>query len=187
MFTFDRYGNRRFDEANTKTLAPGCQTAVCNPTIDPATNKLIGYQFDASGNTKVDANNQTFTYDAENKQVEVRSATNSIVGQYFYDGDGKRIKKIVPNGETTLFVYDASGKMVAKYSTIVATPINAKISYLTNDHLGSPRINTDANGQVIARHDYQPFGEEIQRASYGAVKFFRIQNSRCSRVIKKIV
>jgi RHS repeat-associated protein len=34
--------------------------------------------------------------------------------------------------------------------------------------LGSPRINTDQNGQVISRHDYQPFGEEIQRASYGA-------------------
>jgi RHS repeat-associated protein len=39
---------------------------------------------------------------------------------------------------------------------------------LTSDHLGSPRINTDANGNVIARHDFQPFGEEIQRPSYGA-------------------
>jgi RHS repeat-associated protein len=39
---------------------------------------------------------------------------------------------------------------------------------LTADHLGSPRITTDANGVVTARHDYQPFGEEIQRASYGA-------------------
>jgi RHS repeat-associated protein len=143
--------------------------AVCNPQVDPNTNKLIGYQFDSSGNTKTDASGQTFIYDAENKQVEVRNASNAVVGQYFYDGDGKRVKKIVPStGETTIFVYDAGGKMVAEYSTIVATPTNAKISYLTSDHLGSPRINTDANGQVIARHDYQPFGEEITRASYGA-------------------
>jgi RHS repeat-associated protein len=35
------------------------------------------------------------------------------------------------------------------------------VSYLTNDHLGSPRIYTDQNGAVIARHDYHPFGEEI--------------------------
>ena len=42
-----------------------------------------------------------------------------------------------------------------------------QVSYLTTDHLGSPRINTDQNGAVMARHDYQPFGEEIQRASYG--------------------
>jgi RHS repeat-associated protein len=168
-FLYDRYGNRRFDttNSNTTTLPANCVVAVCNPTIDPATNKLIGYQFDNSGNTKVDANNQTFTYDAENKQVEVKNSSNQIVGQYFYDGDGKRIKKIVPStGETTIFVYDASGKMVAEYSTQFAT--TPQVSYLTSDHLGSPRINTDANGQVIARHDYQPFGEEITRASYGA-------------------
>ncbi len=61
--------------------------------------------------------------------------------------------------ETTIFVYDASGKMVAEYSTQIAT--TPQVSYLTNDHLGSPRINTDANGAVTARHDYQPFGEEI--------------------------
>jgi len=50
---------------------------------------------------------------------------------------------------------------VAKYSTIVANSTDAKVAYLTNDHLGSPRINTDANGNVTARHDYHPFGEEI--------------------------
>jgi RHS repeat-associated protein len=167
-FQYDRYGNRRFDTANnnTTTLQANCQVAVCNPTIDPATNKLIGYQFDSSGNTKVDANNQTFVYDAENKQVQVSNA-NGIVGQYFYDGDGKRVKKIIPNGETTIFVYDASGKMVAEYSTIVAQATDAKVSYLTNDHLGSPRITTDANGQVISRRDFLPFGEEIARANYG--------------------
>ncbi|MBV6497204.1 MAG: RHS repeat-associated core domain-containing protein [Acidobacteria bacterium ACB1] len=27
--------------------------------------------------------------------------------------------------------------------------------------MGSPRVNTDASGAVIARHDYLPFGEEI--------------------------
>jgi RHS repeat-associated protein len=169
-FLYDRYGNRRFDTANnnTTTLPTNCVVAVCNPTIDSNTNKLIGYQFDSSGNTKVDANGQTFIYDAENKQVEVRNASNGIVGQYFYDGDGKRIKKVVPStSETTIFVYDASGKMVAEYSTAIASQQDAKVSYLTSDHLGSPRINTDANGQVIARHDYQPFGEEISRASYG--------------------
>ncbi|MFH4338806.1 hypothetical protein WAJ35_25855, partial [Acinetobacter baumannii] len=63
-FTFDRYGNRRFDVPNTTTLAPSCAEAVCNPTIDPATNKLIGYQFDDAGNTKTDANGQTFVYDS---------------------------------------------------------------------------------------------------------------------------
>ncbi len=62
---------------------------------------------------------------------------------------------------TTVFAYDASGKLVAEYSTNVVSVQDAKVSYLTADHLGSPRINTDQNGAVIARHDYHPFGEEI--------------------------
>ena len=160
-FTFDRYGNKRFDEANTDTIQSGCATAVCNPTIDPETNKLVGYTFDNAGNTEIDANGRTFTYDAENKQILVVDSSNNTVGEYFYDGDGKRIKKVVPNtGETTVFVYDASGKTVAEYSTIVETT-NAKVSYLTSDHLGSPRITTDKDGDVYTRRDFMPFGEEI--------------------------
>jgi hypothetical protein len=58
----------------------------------------------------------------------------------------------------------AAGKLFAEYSTIVAPSNDAKVAYLTNDHLGSPRINTDANGVVTSRHDYHPFGEEIATA-----------------------
>ena len=106
----------------------------------------------------------TFVYDAENKQVEVKNTSSVTIGQYWYDGDGKRVKKYVPGtGETTIFVYDASGKPVAEYSTNLNPA--PQVSYLTNDHLGSPRINTDENGGVISRHDYHPFGEEIAGGS----------------------
>ncbi len=171
-FTFDRYGNRNFDEANTTTLPKNCGTSpnftvcaadrkVLNPSVDTSNNRLNtsdDYTFDSSGNTTADAQGRTFIYDAENKQIEVKNSSNQTIGQYFYDGDGKRVKKVSAT-ETTIFVYDASGKMVAEYSTQLAT--TPQVSYLTSDHLGSPRINTDANGAVTARHDYQPFGEEI--------------------------
>lgn len=102
----------------------------------------------------------THVYDGNNKQIEVKNAGSQPIGDYRYDGDGKRVKKYVPNtGETTIFVYDLLGKLVAEYSTLLnPTP---RVSYLTTDHLGSPRINTDQNGAVISRHDYHPFGEEI--------------------------
>ncbi len=100
-------------------------------------------------------------YDAENKQISV-SDSNGTICQYSYDGDGKRVKKFVPSsGELTVFVYDAAGKEIAEYSTIVSAVQDAKVNYLTADHLGSPRINTDQNGAIITRHDYMPFGEEI--------------------------
>jgi RHS repeat-associated protein len=139
-------------------------------------NQLNGYSYDVSGNTTKDANSRKFTFDGENKQTKVETVDNNgtvtgLIGQYWYDGDGKRIRKYALENSQwteTVFVYDAFGKLVAEYSTQFATPQNATVSYLTNDNLGSPRINTDQNGQVTARHDYQPFGEEIQRASYGA-------------------
>jgi RHS repeat-associated protein len=91
------------------------------------------------------------------------------VGEYWYDGDGKRVKKwaYFPNTnetEITIFVYDAAGKQIAEYSTNVAAIEQAEVAYLTNDHLGSPRINTDRDGNVTSRHDYYPFGEEILTA-----------------------
>jgi RHS repeat-associated protein len=91
-----------------------------------------------------------------------------VIGQYFFDGDEKRVKKIVPGtGEVTIFVYDAGAKLIAEYSTVVAPVENAKVAYLTADHLGSPRILTDANGQVISRRDFLPFGEEINSGTGG--------------------
>ena len=82
-------------------------------------------------------------------------------------GDGKRVKKIAGSEETN-FVYDAGGELIGEYSSIVQTGSNAKTVYTTNDHLGSPRINTDGVGTVISRHDYHPFAEEIARTGYGS-------------------
>lgn len=76
-FTYDRYGNRRFDFANGDTTVPAsnCTEAICNPTINASTNRLTstGYSYDASGNTTFDASLRKFTYDAENKQSKVEN------------------------------------------------------------------------------------------------------------------
>ncbi len=169
-FSFDRYGNRSFVTGTGHTDTLGSCTTMCNPTFDATNNRITssGFSFDSSGNTTRDAADRKFTYDAENKQTKAETlsaGTNTVtgtIGEYSYDGDGRRVKKYVPStGETTIFVYDAAGKQIAEYSTVVASANDAKVAYLTADHLGSPRINTDATGSVTARHDYHPFGEEI--------------------------
>lgn len=103
-FTYDRYGNRNFDEADTTTLIKNCGTSpnltvcaadrkVLNPEILASNNRIKGdqdgdgindYTFDASGNTTHDADGRTFIYDAENKQVEVRDSQQNVIGQYQY-------------------------------------------------------------------------------------------------------
>ncbi|NJM53113.1 MAG: hypothetical protein HC846_06805, partial [Blastocatellia bacterium] len=106
-FTFDRYGNRKFDPNQTTTLG-NCPANVCNPDINPANNKVVGHQFDNAGNTTVDAEGKQFFYDGENKQKEVKNAQGQVIGQYLYDGDGKRVKKLAAN-DTTIFVYESPG------------------------------------------------------------------------------
>ncbi len=180
-YTFDRFGNKNFDEANTTTLTKACggsPIVMCdndrsreNPEIDPASNRIKelqpdgdqikDYEYDQSGNTTKDPDGRVFKYDGENKQIEVKNSAGNPIGQYFYDGDGKRVRKYVPStGENTVFHYDAAGLLIAEYSTIVETT-NPQVSYLTNDHLGSPRITTDKNGNVFSRRDFLPFGEEL--------------------------
>jgi hypothetical protein len=67
--------------------------AVSNPTISTSNNRITstGWLYDSAGNTTRDGNYQTFTYDGENKQVLVKNSSNVTLGEYFYDGDGKRI------------------------------------------------------------------------------------------------
>jgi RHS repeat-associated protein len=163
IFTYDRFGNKRFDAANTTTLTQGCTTAVCNPMVDPATNKLTGYVYDVAGNTKSDALGNQFIYDGESKQTQVKDSNGNLIGEYFYDGAGKRVKKKVYSGgqvtEETIFVYNTFGRLVAEYSTQLSQ--SPQISYLTADLLGSPRVTTDKDGGVFSRRDFLPFGEEI--------------------------
>lgn len=54
--------------------------------------------------------------------------------------------------------YNAAGELAAEYGGPAQTP---GTRYLTTDHLGSTRLVTDASGNVLSRHDYLPFGEEI--------------------------
>lgn len=159
-WTYDLYGNR-----STFTQNIAGNTVAVNPTVDANTNRFVinqGFSYDPNGNIVNDVDpgtglSRTFTFNGDNKQTEVKR-NGVTVGRYFYDGEGKRVKKIT-NDETTIFVYSA-GKLAAEYST-GTPPQNPTISYTTTDHLGSPRVITDTVGQVKSRRDFLPFGEEL--------------------------
>ncbi len=98
--------------------------------------------------------------------------------QYFYDGNGSRVRKVV-GGVATRYEYGAGGGLLAerdeatkavtkeyfyKGGELLATTKNGgDYEYATADHLGSPRAWTDNSGNLVVggRHDYLPFGEEL--------------------------
>jgi RHS repeat-associated protein len=168
-FNYDRFGNRTFDAVNSTTLG-NCPQKQCNPLINTADNRLKkdqdndtvnDYDYDKTGSVTLDAANQRFVYDAENRLKQFFNAGNASTNPnavYEYDGQDKRVRKLNYQ-EEVVFVYNASGTLIAEYSTVLAVAPN--VSYLTADHLGSPRIVTDGGGAVVSRHDYTAFGGDI--------------------------
>lgn len=161
-FTFDRYGNRNFDAANTTS-----GLVSSNYAVDPANNRYKVQQglirYDDAGNLDKDYDGHSFTFDAENRQTKYDGGASVAGGaSYSYDGDGRRVKKVTGGitVKTTVFVYNAMGQLVAEYDTSAQQGAGGT-RYLTGDNLGTPRIITGSDGTVKARHDYMPFGEEI--------------------------
>jgi YD repeat-containing protein len=123
-YNYDRYGNRSIigagggannmqpwtDPADNRLYAPGDQN------ISDREQRLIRY--DAAGNQKADyyspGSPGTRAYDAENRMVSAASA-NALPATYTYDGDGKRIKRIV-NGMETWQVYGFGDELIAEYA-----------------------------------------------------------------------
>jgi RHS repeat-associated protein len=167
-YTYDPYGN---------LTMPG------GPSVSGTNNRIsaAGYGYDAAGNLTGDAaTGNVLRYDAENRLWKVETAGGTPIAQYWYDGEGRRVRKQVfgTNGYTMRFVYDVGGSLVAEYTTstapgspskeyiygpsgLLATIEGTTVSYVTADHLGSPRVVTASGGSVTGRHDLKPFGEEI--------------------------
>jgi RHS repeat-associated protein len=156
---YDIYGNR-----NSSTKIIGGNQTNGAPTVSTSTNRFTSsfFTYDANGNLTVDVDPLTsqvrqFVFNGENKQKEVK-VNNVTIGKYYYDGEGKRVKKVT-DFETTIFIY-SNGKLAAEYST-VTPPASPTINYTMTDMQSSPRVLTDKFGGVVSRRDFMPFGEEL--------------------------
>jgi hypothetical protein len=150
-FGYDRYGNRRYAEEGTSTLPKNCSgSTVCaadrkklNPTISESTNRydldqdgdsVNDYTYDANGAVTKNALGERFGYDAEGRQNAFFIFSNGTTypdAIYTYDGEGKRVKK-ESGSESTIFVYDASGKWWRRFDPVKSHPA-------TQQQSGHPR------------------------------------------------
>jgi RHS repeat-associated protein len=161
----DQYGNMAVTQSPGMPLVP--QTPQALNAFNTSTNQIQtpNTTYDASGNLTNDGHGSgPLVYDAENYMTACTVSSissSSISSSYDYDGHHYRVLKKVGSASPTTFVYDIQGRLIAEYGGSTGS-FNASTSYLTTDHLGSTRIVTNSSGAVIARHDYLPFGSEIQ-------------------------
>jgi len=164
-FNYDRYGNAwETYVSGTLPSFPGI-TAASNVYNTANRRTEAGFIYDEGGNLTSVPNAfcppaNCIQYDAENRQTHFAGTA------YQYDGNGKRVTSTI-NGVTTIYVYDAQGRLAAKYLSSNAILPPCQTCYLSMDHLGSTRLVTDQVGTVISRHDYMPFGEEITNGFAG--------------------
>jgi RHS repeat-associated protein len=150
QYTYDRYGNRTIDQANTFNVG----IPMMNFGVDINTNRLTppaGYtmSYDNAGNLTTDTYSGWAvlrTYDAENRMTKETQANSYVAGQYTYDGDGRRVKRIVGSTETWQ-VYGIGGELLAEYAAN-GNPLSPQKEYAYRN--GQLLITTDAGANAPA-------------------------------------
>jgi len=189
---YDVYGNRTQSD---------WQTTACNPTSDPATARydsanqvtwttvnsaVNGFQYDASGDVTNDGANM-YEYDAEGRQTGTLNSLSELTG-YLYDGEGRRVMKVVVNGWNTqnptttieneyllgpngeqVSVLDGSGNWqwtnVYAGGKQLATYNGSETYFALTDWLGSKRMELSVTGASTVTVGEQctslPFGDGL--------------------------
>jgi RHS repeat-associated protein len=129
----------------------------------------VNYSYDAAGNVTNDGVHG-YTYDAENRLVSVDGGG---TGQYSYDQQNRRYKKVVGSAVTD-YVWEGSrvlaehngstGAVITDYvyrgNQMVAKVEGGVTSYFLSDRL-SVRLVLDASGSVVGRQGHLPYGEDF--------------------------
>jgi len=112
------------------------------------TSDGVSYTYNSLGNL-ISAGNDSYSYFGG---MRMRKEENGIVTRYFFpeyeeiSRPGKPVEKVK--------YYDFNKNRVAKRSS------REGLSYIHQDHLASTTCITDAEGKVIARQGYEPYGGE---------------------------
>jgi RHS repeat-associated protein len=182
-YSYDAFGNR----VVLTTVGTAC-VGACPPTdllISAASNRITnhGAVYDAAGNvTALDG--YTFTYDAAGMMARQTGpqSTGPIDWQYVYTADDERIATYTGGGNWRFTVRDLDGKVLRE---VVATTSGGTTTWTWDrdhvfrdglllatvspsgqqqfhlDHLGNPRLVTNAAGLRTGIHSYYPFGDEL--------------------------
>ncbi len=186
-YGYDRYGNRSITSV----------TGPCNGlslSFSQTTNRITtaNYSYDSAGNL-TNEGGASRTYDAENRMVSatggayvydgngkrVKRTASSQEWWYVYGIGGELLAEYLSTAPTTVkkeYGY-RDGKLLVVWDADKSG--DERLKWLVTDHLGSTRMEADKSGRLnddsstpsvlegIRRHDYLPFGEELN-ASVGA-------------------
>ncbi len=166
-YSYDKAGNRTAKDSVTYTIN----------TVNEITALSDGtsFTYDSNGcRTQKTKGTDTwvYTYDDANRLTRVEKNA-AVLGEYVYDGGGRRIRG-TEDSVTTTYVYSGLNVIYEENATGAATyiygptgrfakqtTINGETTtfYYHTDQLGSTRLVTDDNKNIVSSATYHPFGE----------------------------
>ncbi len=178
-YGYDQIGNR-----TSQTINGQEQTYAYDSVDQLLSAEETIFTYDANGNmiSKTAGEDEYgYSFDAANRLLGV-TLNGDEISRYTYDADGVRIKK-VENGSGTIYVNSGlqylltitDGNPVKHIYAMggrVAQVMNGQTYYIHNDHLGSTRALTDAQGNIISEMEYAPFGAVIRAEGTGDIMLF---------------
>ena len=175
-WSYDAWGNR-----TAQSISPGASSCGTWSAGYNSANQINsgGFTYDAAGNLIADGEH-TYSYDAENRLTKVDGGSTA---SYSYDADGNRTEKTA-DGLSMEYIYDTSGEIVAEDNgtswwtgyvyadgQMIAQYDSDATRFIHQDHLGSTRMVTELNGNMLDSLDFLPFGEQIAGDSATSHKF----------------
>ena len=157
QLTHDPNGNRKTENVGTYAYLANSNRLTTAPGG--------AITLDAAGNTVSDGT-RSYTYNHAGQLAQAGSAT------YRYNAQRQRTRKIV-GAQGTVYHYDlignlltetdADGNLIRDYVRVNNNPLaqveaGERISYLHTDHLNTPRLATNAQGQVVWSWEGEAFG-----------------------------
>lgn len=145
---------------------------------------VVGMDYDEQGNLR-NKNGQAYEFDYGNRLRNVPGKES-----YRYDGHGRRVLNLRPDGSNILSMYGFNGQVVLQdhgtkveehiylAGSIVATRVKTwatggtySTRYQHTDALGSPVAVSDEAGQVIERNDFEPYGAIIGKPTFSGIGY----------------
>lgn len=125
QYNYDSVGNRTKEISTSGTTD---YTYAANKLITSTGAKSFTFNYDNNGNT-IAENQKQYTYNQNQRLIKVTDTVTVVLGEYLYNGNGQRVKKIA-NGRMTYYLYDQSGNLIEEADE--QGQVNSDYIYLGN-------------------------------------------------------
>ena len=178
-YTYDNVGNRLVKTVNgvSTTYVYDANDRLLNEKVNGAI--VSEYTYDNNGSTKTKTENgvtTTYTWNDEKRLVSATVGNGETV-EYSYNDQGIRVSSKQAGVETRYLLdegitanvweeYSANGTVQASYvygNDLISQTRGSATSFYLVDGLGSTRLLTDSQGQVLNSYGYEAFGQTVSQ------------------------